>query len=792
MSAFDFSGELVWAALSNTLFGGTLAVLGLIVWRTGRRLALAHALVLLGTLKLVTPSLIHHPVAVPTAWTAVRPSEPTAGPPTGSAAGPLDNPASARADDAAALARAGDPPGGAEGFVLPLSAAGPRSGGAPGSAAIEVPVPRRGEAARVDGPAADVIHASPLAPPGPPTPWLAWVVCGWGAGAVLLLAIGWRRSRRCRTLLEHAATGSPQLQREVEDLAARLRLRRVPDVRVVDANVSPFVLAVGGGWRRPGAVVVVPRALLARLDAEEVRAVLAHELAHLAGADHWVRRLEVLVAALHWWNPVAHWMRACLRHLEEIRCDSRAVAVLDSGKRHYGRTLLKATAHLDGDFDALPLSACGLGGAKTLKTRLMMMTGVRVESRLSPWARGAVALGAASLLPLGLAAQDPKSGEKQAPEVTRVEVRRSPGQSQSDGDLRAELKELRSMLDRVMRELDEERGATRHEDAPRPRRLVDVFGRGGEAGSTERAPSAGRTGRVYGLAPRTEAARQNPIQDPAKDSAKESAKKAGGSADRKIEIKVSVDGKTYEAHSLEELRKLTGEGGPLKGLHVLEKIDFDDLHFGGIELGDVDFGDMRFGAIDLGDLDFGEIEVGEIDVGDLDVEFDFDEKRNGEWKAAMKRIGAIDVGDIEVDVEGRAEGPFFVRIRGDGDKAGLRVPGAGGRVSRFFKADGGAPLDAFPGKDGLFVTDGDKLEGRGFHGFPGSGNLFVVESTEEEREGADAPAARPRPRTSIVRLRGEKSEAAGSAAPSIESLQKQVRDLEAQLEKLRRSIDQRR
>ena len=47
-----------------------------------------------------------------------------------------------------------------------------------------------------------------------------------------------------------------------------------------------------------------PAGLDCRLKGEGRRAVLAHELAHLRRRDHWVRRLEMVAAVFHWWNPL--------------------------------------------------------------------------------------------------------------------------------------------------------------------------------------------------------------------------------------------------------------------------------------------------------------------------------------------------------------------------------------------------------------------------------------------------------------------------------------------------------
>lgn len=115
--------------------------------------------------------------------------------------------------------------------------------------------------------------------------------------------------------------GSDEVAREVRELAGLLHVG-APRLRVVDTPAPVLLVA---GVRRP--TLVVSRGTLARLDARERRAALAHELAHLARRDPllgWVLMGCRLVA---FFNPAVQLVaRAAVRELE-WRADDLAAAI---------------------------------------------------------------------------------------------------------------------------------------------------------------------------------------------------------------------------------------------------------------------------------------------------------------------------------------------------------------------------------------------------------------------------------------------------------------------------------
>lgn len=103
-------------------------------------------------------------------------------------------------------------------------------------------------------------------------------------------------------------------------VGARLGLRRV--VRVLQSSRVTVPMAVG--WLRP--VVLVPAGVLARLPAEQLEMVLAHELGHIRRYDHIVNWLQIGIETLLYYHPAIGWVSRRVREEREHCCDDLVVS----------------------------------------------------------------------------------------------------------------------------------------------------------------------------------------------------------------------------------------------------------------------------------------------------------------------------------------------------------------------------------------------------------------------------------------------------------------------------------
>ncbi len=114
------------------------------------------------------------------------------------------------------------------------------------------------------------------------------------------------------------------------------------------ADVGPQVpeLRISRRIKRPilahlfRAYIVIPRHLEdPSLDAESLRLILVHELAHAQGRDARLSALASLAQTLWFFLPFIHWLRAQLRIDQEFLADQRAVALAGSSA-HYASRLV--------------------------------------------------------------------------------------------------------------------------------------------------------------------------------------------------------------------------------------------------------------------------------------------------------------------------------------------------------------------------------------------------------------------------------------------------------------------
>lgn len=157
--------------------------------------------------------------------------------------------------------------------------------------------------------------------PSPPSPWPAFL---WLAGLAALLArAAWTHAGFAWLRLRHFLPAAEALRKRVQNLAARLGLRRRVRVLASERLRAPAAF----GWVRPG--VAVPGDFTARFAPAQQDVMLAHELAHLAARDPlWQLFADLAVAAL-WWHPLAWVARHQHRLAAELAADDASQALPD-------------------------------------------------------------------------------------------------------------------------------------------------------------------------------------------------------------------------------------------------------------------------------------------------------------------------------------------------------------------------------------------------------------------------------------------------------------------------------
>jgi uncharacterized protein (TIGR03435 family) len=164
------------------------------------------------------------------------------------------------------------------------------------------------------------------------------IVAVWAAGFLWSMtwwAVGWLRIR--------------QIVRNGKPLRVQLPLPIV----LVSHRIEP------GVWGVLKPVLILPEDIADRLTADELDAVLTHEMCHVRRRDNLTAGLHLCVESLFWFHPLVWWIKARLLHEQERACDEEVIR-LGGNRGAYAETILKVCELY---VTAPPLVCAGISGA---------------------------------------------------------------------------------------------------------------------------------------------------------------------------------------------------------------------------------------------------------------------------------------------------------------------------------------------------------------------------------------------------------------------------------------------
>ncbi len=204
---------------------------------------------------------------------------------------------------------------------------------------------------------------------------------------LLRIAAAWRAANRLRA--NHDGEAAEGTRARVDEIRRILSLTTPVGVRRSAAARVPMVL----GWRRP--VILLPDTAVAALQPDELRSVLAHELAHVERRDYLANLLQLIAESIVFFHPAARWVARRIRVEREYCCDDVAIRV--AGDR---AVYAHALAALDDAQSDCRLAVAAVSG--TLVDRIERIAGR--PRRLLTAARGGLVLLAATAVAVALVA----------------------------------------------------------------------------------------------------------------------------------------------------------------------------------------------------------------------------------------------------------------------------------------------------------------------------------------------------------------------------------------------------
>jgi beta-lactamase regulating signal transducer with metallopeptidase domain len=230
----------------------------------------------------------------------------------------------------------------------------------------------------------------PLAPA-----WAAGLMGAHLLGAAILAGLIWAQTKKLRRLVRASrARLDRRLHDQYRDLAIELGVLPIPPLVISDDVEAP--MAFGFSKR----IILLPAAVAEHLSPAELRAVLAHELAHCQRGDLWLNGVQLILLVAWWFHPILWFLNHSLREVREDCCDDLLLARGLVSNDAYCDVLLRAAAELSPVRS--PGNALGFSSPlHPLGRRIARITDWSLQRRENVSAGGAAAvlLAAALLLP---------------------------------------------------------------------------------------------------------------------------------------------------------------------------------------------------------------------------------------------------------------------------------------------------------------------------------------------------------------------------------------------------------
>ncbi len=177
--------------------------------------------------------------------------------------------------------------------------------------------------------------------------WSFWLKRIWAAGALVYFLILLFEKLALQFLYWKSREDDGPIYDILDELRLQLNLRKPVKVILSSYISLPFI----SGWNKP--IIFLPKTFL-RYEAEKLRFVLIHELAHVHRKDNMTTLLKQISCGIFWFNPLVWWAVNLSKIDMEIACDDFVIRanqnkydyasfILDILEEHKNKAFLNQT-----------------------------------------------------------------------------------------------------------------------------------------------------------------------------------------------------------------------------------------------------------------------------------------------------------------------------------------------------------------------------------------------------------------------------------------------------------------
>lgn len=168
-----------------------------------------------------------------------------------------------------------------------------------------------------------------------PLHWQGSLLIWWALGVLALGGMLLQRGLLCLRLLGRAQPATGNLAELLGECCATMGLdRRKVRLKVAAEMTSPAVC----GILRP--TILMPAYLITKLSSDQMRMVLAHELAHIKRRDLLVNLAQTILQIVYFYNPLLWLANGIVRRAREQAVDETVLVMLGRDAADYSHTLI--------------------------------------------------------------------------------------------------------------------------------------------------------------------------------------------------------------------------------------------------------------------------------------------------------------------------------------------------------------------------------------------------------------------------------------------------------------------
>ena len=169
----------------------------------------------------------------------------------------------------------------------------------------------------------------------PPLNWQGYVFLSWCIGILVFVVLLIQRLFFIKGLISQTKNAAPETQNLFEECCKTMKLNTNKIKLKISSNmVSPAVC----GLFRPS--ILLPDYLLNKLDHQQLRAVLLHELSHIKRYDLPINFLQTALQIIYFYNPFVWFANNIIRKVREQAVDEAVLVALGNEASGYSNILI--------------------------------------------------------------------------------------------------------------------------------------------------------------------------------------------------------------------------------------------------------------------------------------------------------------------------------------------------------------------------------------------------------------------------------------------------------------------